>query len=153
LISDISQDRGVGAIREAHPDQEREIQGLVYVRLTTLRDCLGDTPEEDINNHLQRRTVEDQIDCPGLSLKSGLHKLSELTKLEELNVPNMKMRIGAKDIRWMTMHWPKLRVLSGLDESDEIKKAVQCLQEHHLEIDLMRTLSCVDRRRRRSGRK
>ncbi|KAK3810902.1 MAG: hypothetical protein J3Q66DRAFT_372628 [Benniella sp.] len=115
--------KGVGVIREAHPGQGREIQGLVYDRLARLRNLeilsMGDTSEEDINKHLQRRTVEDQIDCLELSLKSGLHKLSELTKLKELNVSNMKTRIGVKEVQWMTIHWPKLRVLSGLDESDD----------------------------------
>jgi len=44
----------------------------------------------------------------------------------------------------MPEHWPRLRVLSGLDGSDdEIKEVVQWLQEHHPEIDLMRTQSCI----------
>jgi hypothetical protein len=51
----------------------------------------------------------------------------------------MKTKIGIKEIQWMTEHWPKLRVLRGLDESDDAgKQVVQWIQEHHPEIDLMR---------------
>ncbi|KAK3810901.1 MAG: hypothetical protein J3Q66DRAFT_350457 [Benniella sp.] len=126
---------------EEYPGQRRQIQGLVYDRLARLTNLetlsLGDTPEEDPLAML--RGGETQEDCLEMSLESGLHKLSELRKLKELNVLGMKTKIGIKEIQWMTEHWPKLRVLRGLDESDDDgKQVVQWLQEHHPEIDLMR---------------
>jgi len=126
---------------EEYPGQRREIQGLVYDRLARLDNLeilsLGDTPEEDAFALL--RGGETQENCLEMSLESGLHKLSELRKLKELNVLGMKTKIGIKEIQWMTEHWPRLRVLRGLDESDESgKQVVQWIQEHHPEIDLMK---------------
>jgi len=141
VIGDIPRSGLEGTIKETHPGQGREIQGLVYDRLARLTNLetlsLGDTPEEDF--YRRERSARDQPDCLEMSLESGLHKLSELTKLKELNVLGMKTKIGIKEIQWMTEHWPKLRVLRGLDESDDAgKQVVQWIQEHHPEIDLMR---------------
>ncbi|KAK3810897.1 MAG: hypothetical protein J3Q66DRAFT_390844 [Benniella sp.] len=134
--------KGVGVIDEEHPGQGREIQGLVYDRLARLTNLetlsLGDIPEET-TYYYRQSAIETQFDCLEMSLESGLHKLSELTKLSELNVLGMKTRIGVKEVQWMTKHWPRLRVLRGLDESDdETNEVVQWLQEHHPEIDLIR---------------
>ena len=140
-IGDVPRPELEGTIKETHPGQGREIQGLVYDRLARLTNLetlsLGDTPEDD--TYWRRSEALDQFDCLEMSLESGLHKLSELTKLKELNVLGMKTKIGIKEIQWMTEHWPKLRVLRGLDESDGGgKQVVQWIQEHHPEIDLMR---------------
>ncbi|KAK3810900.1 MAG: hypothetical protein J3Q66DRAFT_350455, partial [Benniella sp.] len=140
-IGDIPRPELEGTTKEAYPGQGREIQGLVYDRLARLTNLetlsLGDTPEEDFYRWMC--TAQVQPDCLEMSLESGLHKLSELTKLKELNVLGMKTKIGIKEIQWMTEHWPRLRVLRGLDESDDGgKQVVQWLQEHHPEVDLMR---------------
>jgi hypothetical protein len=132
---------GYGVTEEAHPGQGREIQGRVYDRLARLTNLetlsLGDIPEEVTLSW--SREVRIQRDCLEMSLESGLHKLSELSKLKELNVLGMKARIGIGEVQWMTEHWPRLRVLRGLDERDEgTKAAVQWLQEHHPKINLMR---------------
>ncbi|KAK3810898.1 MAG: hypothetical protein J3Q66DRAFT_350449, partial [Benniella sp.] len=140
-IRDIPRPDLEGTTKEAHPGQGREIQGLVYDRLARLTNLetlsLGDAPEEEA--YRRGRPARNQSDCLEMSLESGLHKLSELTKLKELNVLGMKTKIGIKEIQWMTEHWPRLRVLRGLDESDDDgKQVVQWLQEHHPEVDLMR---------------
>jgi len=96
--------KGVGVIDEEHPGQGREIQGLVYDRLARLTNLetlsLGDIPE-GCTYYYRQSAVETQLDCLEMSLESGLHKLSELTRLKELNVLGMKPKIGIKEIQWM----------------------------------------------------
>jgi len=132
---------------EEYLGQRREIQGLMYDRLARLTNLetlsLGDLPEEDTLSWLRR--TQTQEDCLEMSLESGLHKLSKLTKLKELNVLGMKTKIGVKEVQWMTEHWPRLRVLRGLrgpgKSDDDGKQAMRWLQEHHPEIDVMRALA------------
>ncbi|KAK3810899.1 MAG: hypothetical protein J3Q66DRAFT_350453 [Benniella sp.] len=137
-IGDIPRPDLEGTTKEAYPGQGREIQGLVYDRLARLTNLetlsLGDTPEED--TYWRRSVARDQFDCLEMSLDSGLHKLSKLTKLKELNILGMKTNIGMKELQWMAEHWPRLRVLRGLDESDDGgKKVIQWIQEHRNEFE------------------
>jgi hypothetical protein len=74
-----------------------------------------------------------------MSLESGLHKLSRLTKLRGLSVIGMAVRISVKDVQWMVEHWPRLQVIDGLDEgNDDGKEAVEWLKEHYPRITLSR---------------
>jgi hypothetical protein len=74
-----------------------------------------------------------------MSLESGLHKLSTLKNLEELNVTCLAVRIGVEEVQWMVENWPRLRVIYGLDgNSSSEKKAVEWLKEHRPGIKLSR---------------
>jgi len=118
-----------GIIRETYPGQGREIQGIVYdriARFTNLEELwLGPQPLH--------------LCCLEMSLESGLHKLSRLTKLRGLSVIGMAVRISVKDVQWMVEHWPRLQVIDGLDEgNDDGKEAVEWLKEHYPRITLSR---------------
>jgi hypothetical protein len=73
--------------------------------------------------------------CVEMSLESGLHRLSGLKMLEELDVSRMKARIGMQKAQWMTEHWPRLRVISGLC-SEENEEAIAWLAENHPVIEI-----------------
>ncbi|KAK3810835.1 MAG: hypothetical protein J3Q66DRAFT_350327 [Benniella sp.] len=115
---------------EIYPGQEREIQGQVYDRLARLTslETLWLGADHDSAPYIQ-------WDCLEMSLESGLHKLSGLKALEELNVSSMAIKIGVPEVQWMTQHWPRLRVICGLRE-DRGKEAVKWLREHHPQIEV-----------------
>jgi hypothetical protein len=96
-------------IREEHLIQERELHHLVYDRLARLTNleilCLG---YPDTLRFLE---------CPKMSLESGLHRLSGLKMLKELDVSSVKTMIGVEEVQWMIEHWPRLRVIRGLDKN------------------------------------
>ncbi|KAG0341478.1 hypothetical protein BG004_006019 [Podila humilis] len=48
-----------------------------------------------------------------MSLTSGLDELAGLKCLERLNVHQMNHSIGVKELEWMKVHWPHLRVING----------------------------------------
>ncbi|KAF9362534.1 hypothetical protein BGX34_005983 [Mortierella sp. NVP85] len=115
------------SIYEAYPGQGREIQGLVYDRIARLTnlEVLGLGLRSFPRDHIQYYCLE-------MSLESGLHKLSRLKKLQALSVVGMVVRIGVKEAQWMVEHWPRLRIIDGLDErSDAGKEAVEWLKEHY----------------------
>ncbi|KAF9981313.1 hypothetical protein BGZ65_004087 [Modicella reniformis] len=106
-------------IPKSEVDQGQEIQSLVYDRLARLTNLetlwLGHNPHVTYGWQRHREQM-DQYDCPEMSLESGLHKLAELQSWKELNVFGLKKRIGPKEVQWMTEHYPKLRVIYGLDK-------------------------------------
>ncbi|KAF8941478.1 hypothetical protein BGZ47_007369 [Haplosporangium gracile] len=69
-----------------------------------------------------------------LSLASGLGRLETLKELEVFGFEGADHRIGKSELEWMAVHWPKLKVLRGLQEDDvpgekyRVEKAV--LREH-----------------------
>ncbi|KAG0227578.1 hypothetical protein B0O80DRAFT_499599 [Mortierella sp. GBAus27b] len=128
---------------EAHPGQGREMQSQIYDRLATFTNLetlwLGNTPY-DVND-TRRRWVDIQRNCLEMSLESGIDKLSALKSLKELSVEGMVTKIGLQEVQWMTEHWPRLRLLHGLDREGDGKEAVEWLQTHHPEIELLRLQS------------
>jgi hypothetical protein len=74
-----------------------------------------------------------------MSLESGLHKLSGLNKLRELNIAAMEVRVGVKEVQWMVEHWPRLQIIYGLAENNhDGEKAAQWLRKHCPRIQLLR---------------
>ncbi|KAF9346918.1 hypothetical protein BGX34_003524, partial [Mortierella sp. NVP85] len=96
---------------EAYPGHGLEIQRQVYDRLARL-------------THLETLVLGEVASkglyCVGLamSLESGLHRLSNMTALKELQVPHLIARSGVEDVQWMTKHWPKLRVITAFSMGD-----------------------------------
>ncbi|KAG0246299.1 hypothetical protein B0O80DRAFT_499623 [Mortierella sp. GBAus27b] len=118
---------------EEYPGRGREIQNLVYDRLARLANletlCLRVDP--DI-------VFDTQYDCLEMSLESGLHRLSGLKKIKVLVVTRLQTKIGVKEVRWMTEHWPKLHAIHGITspkDSDD-KEAVKWLKQQHPGIKL-----------------
>ncbi|KAI8352244.1 hypothetical protein B0O80DRAFT_499549 [Mortierella sp. GBAus27b] len=108
---------------ETYPGQGRDIHNQVYSRLARLTNLetlrLGD--QED---------YETQLDCLGMSLESGLHKLSGLKSLKELGIPGMRTRIGVGEVRWMVEQWPRLRDIRGIGNDKAGKRAKKWMQEN-----------------------
>ncbi|KAK3810888.1 MAG: hypothetical protein J3Q66DRAFT_350431 [Benniella sp.] len=128
-----------GRIQESYPGQGREIQELVYGRLARLTNLetlwLGRKPYRKVGSKPRGKLPY----CLEMSLESGLHKLSTLKKLEELNVTCLVVRIGVEEVQWMVENWPRLRVIYGLDgNSGSGNKAVEWLKEHRPGIKLSR---------------
>jgi len=105
--------KGDDVIEETYPGQGREIQGRVYDRLARLTNLetlwLGDDHGGGGDQSLE------------MSLQSGLDNLSGLKNLKELNVHGMKTKIGAKEIPWMKVNWPKIRVIYGVDRDGSVE--------------------------------
>ncbi|KAK3811300.1 MAG: hypothetical protein J3Q66DRAFT_414974 [Benniella sp.] len=59
-----------------------------------------------------------------MSLQSGLDKLSGSKYLKELNVHGMRRKIGAKEIQWMKVNWPKIRVIYGVDKDASFERQI-----------------------------
>lgn len=124
-------------VKETYPGEGRKIQKQVYDRIARLSNLetlwLGHTPSF---RYVWRRSrqQEDQYNCMAMSLESGLHELSRLVDLTELNVSNMKTRIGVKEVQWMTEYWPRLSAIRGLVK-DSDSKAIEWLKEQYPEID------------------
>ncbi|KAF9142122.1 hypothetical protein BG015_001042 [Linnemannia schmuckeri] len=55
-----------------------------------------------------------------LSLASGLDQLSTLTKLEVFGFESVDYRIDEEELRWMAEKWPRLRVMRGLHEIEDL---------------------------------
>ncbi|KAF9362533.1 hypothetical protein BGX34_005982 [Mortierella sp. NVP85] len=128
-----------GRYQEFYPGQGREIQELVYGRLARMTNLetlwLGRKPYRKVTSRSGGMVHQ----CLEMSLESGLHKLSTLKKLEELNVTCLAVRIGVEEVQWMVEHWPRLRVIYGLDgNSASGKKAMEWLKEYRPGIKLSR---------------
>ncbi|KAG0227579.1 hypothetical protein B0O80DRAFT_499598 [Mortierella sp. GBAus27b] len=125
---------------ETQPGQGREIQGRIYDRLARFTNLetllLGNVPLKPRES--PRRRVHVQRNCLEMSLESGLDKLSELGSLKELSVEGLMTKIGLQEVQWMATHWPRLRALYGLDREGDGKEAVEWLEIHHPEIELLR---------------
>ena len=55
-----------------------------------------------------------------LSLASGLDQLSTLTKLEVFGFESVDHRIDEEELKWMAEKWPRLRVMRGLHELEDL---------------------------------
>ncbi|KAG0195861.1 hypothetical protein BGX28_000463 [Mortierella sp. GBA30] len=115
------------------------IQSQVYKRLARLINLETLWLGHDPRIATERRpdvSVQQQDNCLQMSLESGLDMLQGLTALQELSVSNMDTLIEWKELQWMTQHWPRLRIIMGMDEKDRDKVAAQWLQDHPSEIKL-----------------
>jgi hypothetical protein len=56
-----------------------------------------------------------------------------LKELKELDVFDLKTRVGIKEVQWMIEHWPRLRVIRGIKLADEKMpgEAVEWLEQHY----------------------
>jgi hypothetical protein len=119
---------------EAYPGHGLEIQRQVYDRLARL-------------THLETLVLGEiasqGLYCTGLamSLESGLHRLSRMTALKELQVPHLIAWIGVEEVQWMTKHWPKLRVITAFSMRDFDQEVVEWLRQHRPEVHLKSLLS------------
>ncbi|KAF9360625.1 hypothetical protein BGX26_008463 [Mortierella sp. AD094] len=116
------------------------IQSQVYERLARLVNLKTLWLGHDARVQRERLPDESMVlqeDCLRMSLESGLGKLEGLVALRELNVSNMETRIGWRELQWMTEHWPRLRIIIGLDGEDDDKEAVQWLREHCPDIKVL----------------
>ncbi|KAK3811054.1 MAG: hypothetical protein J3Q66DRAFT_372740 [Benniella sp.] len=107
------------------PDEGRAIHGLLFARLARLTNLetlwLGDG------------VFEGYLD---MSLGSGLSKLSGLRSLKELSVRGLVTNVGVKEVQWMVENWPRLCVISGLDDYGHTKEVVEWLAKNHPKIML-----------------
>ncbi|KAF9911599.1 hypothetical protein EC991_003063 [Linnemannia zychae] len=137
---------GVDVVEE-FPGQGREIQSQVYERLSrfTRLEAL-ELGHDDRDFGAEYNFVETadgdfvlgdscyQYECLEMNLDSGLSKLETLKELEVLNVFRMATRIKIQDIEWMTMAWPKLNSLAGLNIEVDEADAQKWLEENHPRI-------------------
>jgi hypothetical protein len=57
-----------------------------------------------------------------LTLATGLDRLSGLRHLEVFGFEGVDHRIRKEELEWMAVHWPKLKVMRGLQEDDHLEK-------------------------------
>lgn len=72
------------------------------------------------------------------SLQDGLSKLGGLKALKEVRVSRHVAWIGVREVQWMTEHWPRLRVIIGLDKDGDGREAVKWLEEHSPGITVLK---------------
>ncbi|KAI8345823.1 hypothetical protein B0O80DRAFT_263843 [Mortierella sp. GBAus27b] len=112
-------------VQESYPGQGQDCQSQVYERLARMTNLetlwLGSDGSSD----------------GGLewSLDSGLWKLAGLKKLKELNVYGMSVKVGVKEVEWMTEQWPRLHSLFGICGLDG--GGTEWLEAHRPDIKLV----------------
>lgn len=57
-----------------------------------------------------------------LALETGLDRLSTLTQLEVFGFEGMDFKLGTPELEWMANHWPRLKVLRGLQRDDSLPR-------------------------------
>ncbi|KAF9334213.1 hypothetical protein BGZ91_010935 [Linnemannia elongata] len=55
-----------------------------------------------------------------LTLSTGLTHLSGLCHLQVFGFEGVDHRIGKQELEWMAIHWPKLKIMRGLQEDDHL---------------------------------
>ncbi|KAF9538826.1 hypothetical protein EC957_006174 [Mortierella hygrophila] len=55
-----------------------------------------------------------------LTLSTGLTYLSELRHLQVFGFEGVDHRIGKQELEWMAIHWPKLKIMRGLQGDDHL---------------------------------
>ncbi|KAF9557889.1 hypothetical protein EC968_007403 [Mortierella alpina] len=79
-----------------------------------------------------------------MTMQSGLDQLKALKNLQELDVEGMEQRIGVNEAQWMTMNWPKLRVIRGLFDRGSNLQATEWLRVHAPEVkDFLKQLNSI----------
>jgi len=104
------------------------IQNQVYRRLARFDNretlWLGYDPHVE-EERCPSIAAEEQENCLQMSLESELDMLQGLSALQELSVSNVDTLIGWKELQWMSQHWPRLRIIRGMDKKDRDKGAAQ----------------------------
>lgn len=73
-----------------------------------------------------------------LSLASGLNQLSTLTKLEVFGFESLDHRIDEEELRWMAEKWPRLRVMRGLHELEDVEMLMHDGEKWHRRVFMQR---------------
>lgn len=73
-----------------------------------------------------------------LSLASGLDQLSTLTKLEVFGFESVDHRIDEEELRWMANKWPRLRVMRGLHELEDVERLMHDGEKWHRRVFMQR---------------
>lgn len=60
-----------------------------------------------------------QADCLEMTLASGLDTLVTLKELESVDISRMACFLELDDVKWMTLAWPKLKALVGLQADED----------------------------------
>lgn len=84
-----------------------------------------------------------------LSLASGLDRLSTLTELEVFGFESVDHRIDEEELSWMAEKWPRLRVMRGLHELEDIPMLMHDGEKWHLRVFMQRLRPDVRHERRR----
>ncbi|KAH7053555.1 hypothetical protein BKA57DRAFT_453969 [Linnemannia elongata] len=134
-------------LQETHLGQGRELQALVYERLSrfTRLKVLGlghdDRDFGNEGNFVERPSGDwilgdeaYQYECVEMSLDSGLQRLETLKDLEEVNVFRMATCVGVEEVKWMTKAWPRLVSVEGLNVEGNEEEAETWLKENCPEI-------------------
>ncbi|KAK3810857.1 MAG: hypothetical protein J3Q66DRAFT_372592 [Benniella sp.] len=129
----------VTGIPEPDSEQGLEIQNLVYDRLARLTGL--ETLRFGSMRYIFGENRMTYSQCLKISLESGLEKLAGLKELKELEVSDLRTRVGIKEVQWMVEHWPRLRVLRGVKPEGEWdrkmpEEAVEWLEQHYPGIEL-----------------
>lgn len=62
------------------------------------------------------RYANPYADTLELTLQSGLDQLTDLVNLEVFGFEGINHRLGDEELAWIAVHWPRLRVMRGLQE-------------------------------------
>ncbi|KAK5820895.1 hypothetical protein F5H01DRAFT_319938 [Linnemannia elongata] len=62
------------------------------------------------------RYASPYADSLELTLPSGLDQLTDLVNLEVFGFEGINHRLGDQELAWIAVHWPRLRVMRGLQE-------------------------------------
>ncbi|KAF9328346.1 hypothetical protein BGZ91_001045 [Linnemannia elongata] len=84
-----------------------------------------------------------------LSLASGLDRLSTLTKLEVFGFESVDHRIDEEELSWMAEKWPRLRVMRGLHELEDLPWLMHDGEKWHRRVFMQRLRPDVRHERRR----
>lgn len=84
-----------------------------------------------------------------LSLASGLDRLSTLTKLEVFGFESVDHRIDEEELSWMAEKWPRLRVMRGLHELENLPWLMHDGEKWHRRVFMQRLRPDVRHERRR----
>ncbi|KAG0316179.1 hypothetical protein BGZ97_007280 [Linnemannia gamsii] len=106
-------------------EESRSVQRKVYSLLAGLR-CLETLRlgQDSRPYHLEQGQLSSgkqvyyddgwQSTCLEMTLESGMGVLSQLKRMQHLQVQNMEHRIGVRELWWMERNWPNLRSVQYL---------------------------------------
>lgn len=70
----------------------------------------------EVEGQTYRRYTSPYADTLELTLESGLDQLTDLVNLEVFGFEGISHRLGDQELSWIAEHWPRLRVMRGLQE-------------------------------------
>ncbi|KAF9383613.1 hypothetical protein CPC16_008844 [Podila verticillata] len=78
--------------------------------------------EEEEEEESKKSLIADsrfQADCLEMTVASGLDTLVALKELESVDISRMACFLELDDVKWMTLAWPKLKALVGLQADED----------------------------------